>query len=340
MESFGQISTGEETHLYVLENKNRMIATVSDYGATLVNLWVPDTHRYLMDVVCGYDKASDYETNSGFMGAVVGRVANRIGGASFTLDGKEYKLTANEGRNSLHGGRDFYNRRIWDVDEVENNRVTLKLHSPDGDQGYPGNVEIWVTYTLTDNNELQIHYHAVPDADTLINLTNHTYFNLRGQNTSYALDQELFINADSYTPMDDELIPTGEIASVEGTPMSFLHWRRIDRDADEVYEPLTKAGGYNHNYVLNGSGMRLVAGLRCDFTEVNMEVYTDLPGLQFYAGGNLHTTAGKKGITYEKNDAICLETQYFPDAIHHDNFESPIVRAGETYDTTTIYKFL
>ncbi len=337
--SFGVTSKGVETSLYTLKNQNGMVAAVSDFGATLVQIQVPDKDGKVQDVVLGYDDVKGYEAGTLYFGATVGRVANRIGKASFELNGKTYQLTQNDNQNSLHGGRDYYNYRMWETEEVDDNHVTFLLHSEDGDQGYPGNVDIRVTYTLTEENEVKIHYVAVPEEDTLLNLTNHSYFNLSGNGSGTVLDQEVMICADAYTRADAESIPTGEIVPVEGTPMDFRQMKPIGKEIEADYEALHLGGGYDHNWVLNGIGTRKVAAMHSEATGITMEVYTDLPGMQLYTGNFIVRETGKNGAIYEKRHAACFETQYFPDAVHKDHFQGPVVRAGETYDTTTTYKF-
>lgn len=335
---FGSTSKGKAS-LYKLRNQNGLEIAVTDFGAALVQVIVPDKDGNKRDVVLGYDNAETYEKQGASLGATVGRVANRIGKAEFELNGKTYKLTANDNQNSLHGGKDFYNKRMWEVTEKKDDSITFFLRSEDMDQGYPGRVDISVTYGLTQENEVRIHYYAVPDADTLINLTNHSYFNLSGHASGDVLDQEVLILADAFTRADKESIPTGEMIPVEGSPMDFNEYKAIGKEIKEKYEALVFGCGYDHNWVLNGSGMRKVAGMRSKKTGIQMEVFTDLPGMQFYTGNFLNREPGKEGAEYEKYHAACFETQYFPDAIHKDNFDGPVVKAGEAYDTTTIYKF-
>ncbi len=338
IKDFGQTKDKEQAHLYTLASGPVQVA-VSEYGATLVQVLIPDRAGHPLDVVCGYDDVAGYEAGTCFYGAVVGRVANRISGASFALNGQRYALTANEGANCLHGGRDFYGQRLWQVAALSDTSITLSLHSPAGDQGFPGAVNIAVTYALNQEGGLQIHYRAVPEADTLLNLTNHSYFNLAGQGAGNGLAQELKIAADAVTETDGEQIPTGELTPVMGTPLDFRTWKEIGQDAFSSYEPLVRAGGYDHNYVLKGTGLREVAGLCSRQSGIRMTVLTDRPGLQFYAGNAMAQGPGKGGIRYENHGAVCLETQDFPDAIHQRDFAGPVVRAGEVYDTTTIYKF-
>ena len=336
---FGSTAKGEKASLYTLRNKGGIEIGVTDYGAALVKVLIPDKDGKVQDVVLGYDSAKAYEEGGVHFGATVGRVANRIGGACFELNGKIYALTANDNGNSLHGGCDYYNKRMWRAEEVTGQKVIFYLESPDGDQGYPGAVRISVTYELTDDNEIKLHYHAVSDADTLINLTNHIYFNLSGHASGPVLGQEVFIAADVFTRADAESVPTGEIVPVEGTPMDFRKYKAIGEAIGADYEALILGQGYDHNWVLKGSGLRLVAGMRSDKTGIVMEVLTDLPGMQFYTGNFLVSEQGKKGAVYSRRHGACFETQYFPDAVHKEHFEGPVIKAGASYDTVTIYRF-
>ena len=337
---FGATKNGEKASCYVLKNSKGMEAVVSDFGASLLKLYVPDKDGKTQDVVLGYETLEDYENGGDSLGATVGRVANRIGMAEFELNGKKYELTKNDnGENTLHGGTDFYNKRMWSVKEEDDTHVVFALVSPDGDQGFPGEVKIEVSYTITEENELKIHYHAIPDQDTLLNMTNHSYFNLSGHASGTAWNAKVWIDADAFTETDAELIPTGTVVPVEGTPMDFRKEKVVEKEIGADYTPLKLAGGYDHNWVLNGKGFRKAASAESEETGIKMEVYTDLPGMQFYSGNFLAGSKGKEGAVYEKGYGICFETQYFPDAIHKENFESPITKAGEVYDTTTVYKF-
>ena len=337
---FGATKNGEKASCYVLKNSKGMEAVVSDFGASLLKLYVPDKDGKTQDVVLGYETLEDYENGGDSLGATVGRVANRIGMAEFELNGKKYELTKNDNvKNTLHGGIDFYNKRMWDVKEEDDTHVVFALVSPDGDQGFPGEVKIEVSYTITEENELKIHYHAIPDQDTLLNMTNHSYFNLSGHASGTAWNAKVWIDADAFTETDAELIPTGTVVPVEGTPMDFRKEKVVEKEIGADYTPLKLAGGYDHNWVLNGKGFRKAAFAESEETGIKMEVYTDLPGIQFYSGNFLAGSKGKEGAVYEKGYGICFETQYFPDAIHKENFESPITKAGEVYDTTTVYKF-
>ena len=338
---FGRTKKGEEAHLYLLENKNGVKAYLTDYGAALVRLLVPDKNNELRDVVLGYDDTAGYEQGDVFFGATVGRNANRVGGAHVEIAGKVYKLEKNDNDNNLHSGTHYYNKRLWDVVEQADDHVAFVLHSPDGDQGYPGAFDMHVTYTLDDSNELTIHYVAVPDQDTVINMTNHSYFNLNGHASGTVLGHKVTVNADSFTPADAYSIPTGEIRSVEGTPMDFRSGRVLGDDIDTDYEPLRFGSGYDHNWVLKNEGrFDKVAEVASEESGIVMEVYTDLPGVQIYTANFVDGEPGKDGASYIKRGAVCLGTQYFPDAVHHENFPQPLCRKGEKYDTRTAYRFL
>lgn len=337
---FGQTKDRKEATLYTITNENGMMIGVTDFGATLHAVLVPDRDGNLCDVVLGYDNAKGYENGSGFFGATVGRNANRIGGASFELNGKIYHLAKNDGENNLHSGLDYYSYRIWQVKETTDNSITFFLHSPDGDQGYPGAVDLYVTYTLTEKNEVKIHYHGIPEEDTIINLTNHSYFNLSGHDSGDVLEQEVWIDADAYTRANAQSIPTGEIVPVEGTPMDFRVAKAVGQDIDSDYEALKFGNGYDHNWVLNHSrSLQKAAQLYSQKTGIAMDVSTDLPGMQVYTANFVENEMGKQGAVYQKRQGICFETQYFPDAVHHDDFEGPVCKAGEIYDTTTVYRF-
>ncbi len=339
---FGANSKNEKATLYTFENANGVIMEVTDFGATLYSLLVPDKDGNLVDVVLGYDSPLGYEGPSGTgFGATIGRNGNRIGKAQFTLNGTVYELDKNNNGNNLHSGLDYYHYRKWEVKNTTENSITLSLHSQDGDQGYPGALDVDVTYTLTDDNELCIDYYGMVDADTIVNMTNHSYFNLNGHASGNVLDHELWMDADTFTATDEQLIPTGEIVPVEGTPMDFRTKKLVGRDIEEQYEALIFGGGYDHNWCLNNQGeFRKVIELSSELSGITMEVYTDLPGVQVYSGNFLKEEIGKQGIVYKHRQGICFETQHYPDAINHENFPSPIVKKGEEYCTRTVYKFV
>lgn len=339
---FGTTARGEEATLFLLKNDNGMAIELTDYGATLLALYVPTRYGNSVDVVLGYDDVQDYERARGtFFGATVGRNANRIGGAAFTLGDKTYALSPNDGGNNLHSGPDFYNTRLWLVTAGADNSITFSLHSPDGDQGHPGALDVDVTYTLTDDNCLCIDYRCVPQQDTIVNLTNHSYFNLNGHDTGSIERHRLWLNADAFTPTDAQLIPTGEILPVDGTPMDFREEKQIGQDIAADFEPLRFGKGYDHNWQLsNGGGFAKVAELTGNLTGLRMEISTDRPGMQIYTANFIENEAGKRGAIYRKRSGICFETQSFPDAIHHENFPSPVCRAGETWQSRTVFRFI
>lgn len=337
---FGINHRGDSATLYSFENKNGMVMSVTDFGATLHSLLVP-TETGLLDVVLGYDAPAGYEGPAGtFFGATVGRNANRICKGTFTLGGKTYHLDINNGPNNLHSGLDFWSFRVWQVKETAENSITFFLHSPDGDQGYPGALDISVTYTLTDENSVRIHYCGIPQAETLINLTNHSYFNLNGHNSGSILDHTLWLDADFFTRADETSIPTGEILPVEGTPMDFRTSKTVGRDIAQDYEALNFGMGYDHNWCLNNDRrFAKIATLEADRTGLMLDVYTDLPGVQIYTGNFIQDEPGKNGATYCRRAGICFETQFYPDSVNHPNFPSPIFKAGEVCETTTEFKF-
>ena len=342
VKAFGKNKKGEAAALYIFENQNGMEMHVSDFGATLHSLIVPDKDGVKKDVVLGYDDPMGYEGPSGtFFGATVGRHANRIGKASFEYEGVTYQLDKNNGNNNLHSGYDFWSFRIWNVKETTENSITFSLHSPDGDQGYPGAVDVDVKYTLTEDNQIVIDYLASTDKDTPLNMTNHSYFNLAGHESGNVREQILWIDADGFTRTDAELIPTGEIVSVEGTPMDFRTKKKIGLEIDNDYEALKLGNGYDHNWTLYNQGeFKKVAELNSDETGICMEVYTDLPGVQIYTANFVENELGKDGVVYQKNQGICFETQYYPDSVNHENFPSCICKKGETYCTKTAFKFM
>ena len=331
---YGRTQNGEEIYQYILENAAGMRVAVIEYGCVITNIWVKDNTGELRDVALGYSTLEDYELG-GVFGAFIGRYANRIEKSRFTLDGKTYELEPNNGPNHLHG---TFAKKVYKGSIVDGSLV-LRAVSPDGEDGFPGNLELTVRYTLTDENALVLDYTATTDAPTIINLTNHSYFNLAGHASGTACNAKVWLDADAFTETDAELIPTGTVIPVEGTPMDFREGKKVAKEIGADYKPLKLAGGYDHNWVLNGSGFRKAASAESEETGIKMEVYTDLPGIQFYSGNFLAGAKGKEGAVYGKGCGICFETQYFPDAIHKDNFESPITKAGEVYDTTTTYRF-
>lgn len=337
---FGRNHLGEDATLYTFRNANGMVMAVTDFGATLHSLLVP-TASGPVDVVLGYDDPAGYEGPSGtFFGATVGRNANRIGGAAFTLNEKAYTLTANDGPNNLHSGLDFYSFRIWKVKSLGGNSITFALHSPDGDQGYPGAVDIEVTYTLGDDNSVRIDYLGIPQAETLLNLTNHSYFNLLGHASGSVLEHTVWMDADHFTMADQQSITTGEILSVEGTPMDFRTPKTLGRDIDSDYPALNFGQGYDHNWCLHNNGeFTLVARLTAPDESLSMEVLTDLPGVQIYTGNFISEEPGKDGTVYHRRQGVCFETQHYPNAINQPNFPSPVYGPQRIYRTSTAFRF-
>lgn len=334
-ESFGYLPTGEECSLYTI-SCGGLTASVTDLGASLVRLLVPDSQGNLADVVLGYDSCDGYLHCSGYIGATVGRCANRIKGSSFVLGRKTYFLTPNEGRNNLHSGPDPYSTRLWKVIQHSDDAITLELRSPNGDQGFPGNAIIRLTYRLDSSGGLHLLYDTVSDQDTVFNLTNHSYFNLSGHSrTDRAMEQLLSLPGRFFTPADAESIPTGEKRSVEGTPMDFRVPKPIGRDIGADYEPLHLQSGYDHNWEVFCNPC---AQLYDPESGRAMSVSTDCPGIQFYAGNYLDTD-GKGGVHYGRRSGIALETQFYPDSLHHPEWPQPITRAGERYHSETIYRF-
>lgn len=340
-EKFGTLKTGEEIYLYTLKNKNGMEARLTNFGAGLVNLFVPDKDGKMEDVVLGFDNLEDYVSNPSFFSVTIGPNANRIGGAAFTLNGKEYHLPVNDGPNNLHSDmNDGYQKRAWTTEEGENS-LTFAIEGEDGEMGFPGNKKIKVTFTLTDNNELKLKYHATSDTETLINLTNHTYFNLAGHDSGSIEGQLLCLHASNYTPVLPGAIPTGEIASVAGTPLDFTKKKRIGEEIGADFEQLKLVQGYDHNFVLDGADgtMREVAEAEDPKSGRRMKVFTTLPGMQFYAGNCIAEQTGKGGVHYGPRTGFCLETHFFPDNIHHPEFQQAVFGGDKVYESETIYAF-
>lgn len=336
---FGITSDGKQAFLYTLGNAKGTQAYLTDYGASLVRFILRDKNGIPRDLVLGYDDVSGYEKGDSFIGATVGRVANRIGQGKFTLGGTTYELVRNDGPNTLHSGKDFYGKRLWEVKDLSDNSISFGLFSPDGDQGFPGNLTITVTYTLTEDDRLTIDYEAVSDADSPLNLTNHSYFNLGGHAGGSVLSQIAVIHADQVTEPDQNLIPNGNLVSIEDTAMDFREGKALGRDIDKEDYLLKLGNGYDHNYVLSGSGYREAASLFCPETGIRMTVFTDLPGMQVYTSNFLDQEPGKEGAIYSARDAVCFETQFFPDAINKENFPGGMIKAGEVFRSGTCYGF-
>ena len=342
-ESFKGVYNGKPTGLYTLKNKNGLIAQITNYGAIIVSIFVPDSKGNLADVVQGYDTIDEYiKGNSPYMGAVCGRCANRIAKGRFTLLGKQYTLAVNNGPNHLHGGITGFSKVVWDVTSVTDSSVKMEYLSPNGDEGYPGNLMVSVTYTLTDKNELRLDYFATTDKTTVVNLASHSYFNLAGEGSGSIYDQELTINGAFFTPTDETSIPTGEILSVKGTPMDFTKPKKIGSEIEKDDEQLKFGAGYDHNWVLNHRTRTLgLAAVAYDPVSGRlMEVHTTQPGVQLYTANWINGEEGKGGKKYGRRWAFCLETQHFADAINKPHFPSTILNPGKAYRHSCIYKFI
>lgn len=331
--SFGYTSQGEAVRAYTLENSGGMRAVMIDYGATLQALWVPNRQGGLTDVVLGFDDMAGYEGQDAYIGATIGRMANRVGGAAFSLGGHRYSLFANDGANHLHGGKRGFDKYVWQAETGED-FVRFSRLSPDGEEGYPGNLRLSVTYRLTEGNALCIRYEAVSDRDTIVSLTNHSYFNLNGGGS--VLEQQLQINAQRYSELGEGVLPTGKALPVEGSPFDFRSFKPIGQDIDAEHPQLALGGGYDHNFILSGP---VAALARSRETGIELCCETDLPGMQLYTANFLGNFTGKGGKAMGPRQAFCLETQLFPNAMNCYGFPSPVLRAGQQMCHETCYKF-
>ena len=337
---FDKLADGTAVEQYTLYSGG-ISCEILTYGGTVRSLKVPDKNGNVVDVMLGFDSINGYVGQDGYIGALVGRYANRIGGSSFQLGGKNYALYSNDGKNHLHGGKNGFDKQIWQVEAATENTLKLALFSPDGQEGYPGNLQVKVTYTLC-NNALTVEYRAQSDRDTICNLTNHAYFNLSGHSSGTAEDNFIQIFADYYTPTDSESITTGEIAKVDNTPMDLRKPLKIGQYADSEFQQLKWAGGYDHNWCINGEAgtMRHAATAWAEDTGIMMKTYTDQAGVQFYCGNYINNfPKGKGGADYVKRSGFCLETQCYPDTPNHSNFPSAVLKAGEVYSHKTTYAF-
>lgn len=335
--SFGRLPDGTAVDLYTLTNASGVVAKIANYGTIITELHVPDRQGNPADVVLGFDNLGQYLKGHPYFGCTVGRVANRIAQGRFTLDGKVYQLAVNNGPNHLHGGIKGFDKAVWEAQPRGQTAIEFRYTSADGEESYPGKLDVTVVMTLTEANELRIDYTAATDKPTPVNLTNHSYFNLYGEGD--VLDHELTLAADHYTPSDADLIPTGELKSVKGTPLDFTSPAPI---GSKIAKLTNQESGYDHNYVINGAGKGLVlaARVREPRTGRVMEVHTTQPGVQLYTANYLDgSLTGKRGLVYRRQAAFCLETQHFPDSVNKPNFPSTILRPGETYRQTTVYKF-
>lgn len=339
-EAFGKTTDGKEVTAWSISHEDGSFIRILDYGAILQSVNVPDRNGNILDIALGYDCVESYETNPCYFGATIGRNGNRIKGASFEIGGRRYQMAANEKANNLHSGPDGFEKRIWNAAAGEDS-VTFTLESPDGDQGFPGNASFQVTYMFTEDHGITIRYEGSADQDTVMNLTNHTYWNLNGEGSGSILGHGLQVLASGYTPVDRESIPTGTVDSVEGTPFDFREMKQIGHDAAVSCEQLANTSGYDHNFALDhaGGGMRKAAEAMSEESGIAIEVLTDQPGLQFYAGNFISGPVGKNGHEYSAHTGFALETQHFPDSVNQPAFLKPIVRAGEKYETMTCYQF-
>lgn len=334
---------GQTTGLYVMKNTNGMEVCVTNIGGRIVSIMVPDKNGEMKDVVLGFDNVEDYMPISTNFGALIGRYGNRIAKGKFQLDRVNYQLRTNNGENTLHGGPRGFHTQYWNIEQNSDQQLTLKYMSKHNEEGFPGDMRVTVTYTLTNDNALELEYEAETNRPTIINLTNHSYFNLSGDPNNTILDHVLFIDAATFTPTDSELIPTGKIEKVAKTPFDFTTPTAIGDRIDNTSDiNIQYGGGYDHNYVYNKPGdlTNMATKVYCPASGITMEVYTDQPGVQFYAGNFLDgTNVGKKGIVYQKRSALCLETQHFPDSPNQPSFPSTVLRPEEMYYTKTVYKF-
>jgi len=343
---FGSLDDGREVRIFSLRNARGTEVKIMDLGAIIVSLNTVDAHGNISDITLGYDEPQQYLDANAYMGAVVGRYGNRIAEGKFSIDGQDYTLASNNGPNALHGGIVGFDKKMWKTSIHSDNSsatVSLDLISEDGEEGYPGTLSANVTYTLTDGNRLIIDYSATTDKATVINLTQHAYFNLDGHNAGSILEHEVLINADQFTPANIESIPTGEIASVVGTPFDFRVAKKIGQDIESDHEQVVFGSGFDHNFVLNktaGSEFGLAASAYSARTGRTLTAYTDQPGMQFYTGNFMNgRVAGKDGADYQRRNAFCFETQHYPDSPNKVNFPTTVLRPGELYATQTIFEF-
>lgn len=336
-EFFGTSKSGEEVSKYVITNNNGVTAALINYGARILSLNLKDKMGKNVDIIVGHDTLEGFESKPNAYGAVCGRVANRVANSEFSLGGKEYKLFANEGNNSLHGGKCGFHLRVWEGAMLPDG-VVFTLHSEDGDEGYPGNLDLKVTYRLNNDDELKISYEAVSDRDTLINVTNHTYFNIDGEGNGDVLNQVLTLESDEMTEIGEGLIPTGKIVPVEGV----FDWRSgktLGQDLENDHPQFAIPNTYDHNYVIRGEGLRQMAKLYSPKSGITMDTLSTEPGLQVYCCPSAAEAPAKRGHVYGPYASLCLETQHYPDSIHHDNFPSTVLPAGITYYSETVYAF-
>ncbi|MDR1437406.1 MAG: galactose mutarotase [Candidatus Symbiothrix sp.] len=342
-EGFRKTVDGKPVDLFTLSNKNGLEVSITNYGGKIVSILVPGKNGTPVDVVLGKSNLDDYmNAQEPYFGAICGRIANRIADGKFSLEGNDYQLAVNNGPNSLHGGIKGFNAVVWDAKQPDGQTLELAYLSKDGEEGFPGNLSVLAVYRLTDDNALEIAYRATTDKTTILNLTNHSYFNLSGEGDPYIGDHELQINADSFLPTSDVAIPLGRPEPVEDTPFDFRSLHTIGERIEEEFTQLIYGNGYDHNFILNGGGTELIfcAKAISPKTGIQMEVYTDQPGVQLYTGNFLEGNfTGKNGHHYPKRSAFCLETQHYPDSIHHPDYPSTVLKPGEVFESRTIFKF-
>ena len=337
---FGAMPRGERVRIFTLKNSRGVQARITNYGGIVVSLEAPDRGGRMADIVLGFDTLEEYIANPGpYLGALIGRYGNRIGRARFSLNGEMFRLAANNGPNTLHGGIRGFDKVVWTPRELPDGGLELSYLSKNGEEGFPGDLQVTVVYRLTSANELRIEYRATTNRDTVVNLTNHAYFNLKGHGSGDILDHRLTLIASRFTPVDATLIPTGELRPVAGTPFDFRKATAIGAHINDGDEQMKFGGGYDHNFVLDGSGFRLVARAEEPSSGRVLEVETDQPGVQFYTGNGLRIMHGKGGKAYNPRGAFCLETQHFPDSPNQPAFPSTVLKPGEALRSTTVYRF-
>jgi aldose 1-epimerase len=340
---FGKMPDGAAVHIYTMTNQNHLQARITNYGGILVSLTAPDRHGNFADIVLGFDSLNGYLTNTGpFLGALIGRYGNRIAHARFSLDGVEYRLDKNNGENTLHGGSQGFDKKVWTPRVLPDGGLELTYRSKDGEEGFPGNLTATAIYHLTDANEIRIDYSATTDKDTVVNLTNHSYFNLNGAGSGDVLGHILTLHASRFTPVDSGLIPIGELRSVGGTPFDFRKPLAIGARINQNDVQLKAGGGYDHNFVLDKTGNSPELAARVEEPESGrvLEVWTDQPGVQFYTGNSLGNLTGKGGKPYHPRGGFCLETQHFPDSPNEKKFPSTVLHPGQRFQSTTIFRLM